>query len=1238
MLYKLGVKGITYNGSLDGRCFVIFNPKDVKVIRKFYQTIHGKVAFYENQVIIDLFKNANKSTLIHESAHVFLTDLLSAEDEISKKQVELLLKWFKIPDSHSITAQMQEKFARGFEKYLMEGVAPSLELKTVFARFRRWLIAIYKTLFGIDSASGQYINLNPEIRALFDSLIATDEQIRQVQELNALSEPLPKEYFKNEEEYHVYLSRLQEINDNTLDGVIARRFKALQKIRKGRYEQEFQKILNHEKTELAKTFPYNVRIALNKGNLKFYKDSAMSYGYKIPERWLSETGQIPEDIAAIYGLQSADALFEWLLHTPPLRQEAMKRAGQVMYERHGELLSQLSITEGVVRDLYNNARVRQLIEEEIRLYGNKNATPSQVIFEHAVQIATQNVIENSLLGDAQNVRKFAKAALRAAEDFNEVATKNIKHKMIEAKHRQALNASLVNAAYEAEDTISKIEKFFKDIKGREQLIGSKFYEQIKGLLSKHGVWENDFVPGQTFTAFSENLKENGEPTPIVASYLVEGASHNSYWRMTYAEFKDLYNAVKSIYTIGRNHRKMLTNAQKQEITDKALNLVNAIKENDTRSHIKQKDPLHIPTTFEKLKQRLEKLDAWLVKAEQVCLMLDGGKQGEFYNTFYKSLSDAETKKSIELLNIDKSLQKIFANYSAELFDRRFSIDGREMSFKQIFMLGLNWGNAGNREAVLNSTLGLTPVQINFFLSKLTVQDWDVIQAVWDLMEKYKNRSFDLEEKLTGVRPKAIEPVPFTIAGKEYRGGYFPISFDPNLSTIAEDRAFRQAMEGQLMSVRFRPLTQKGFLKERKGTGGQAVQLNSLSLIKRHFDDLITDLNFREIKIDLVRLLKNQELSGVLKNRLSNPVYKELNKWVLDAGLRKTPLNLPDQLFDTLRMNGVRFAMAGNIKVMATQFSGLGATMAEVGATPTLRWLGAYLGSLTTKKNKEYGEFILNRSKFMRLRSREINRDLKEFYELNIGKSKAGILIDKKIEFLLKGIQKCDFIVSSISWRAGYEKAILEGKSEQDAIEYADSVVRLTQGAGRTIDQSRIQRENSTFKIITSFYSVFNVMYNRYRTAFVDIKENRGYVRLIREATYTLMVQSLIESLIRFFFDADKKKPFYKHTLEQLFGQIFSLIPLGINVSYPVGKIISGENIGLVDITPLGFAPVKSSVEALSAFSRGKVTRGIKKSVETFGQTTGFYSRSEMNFIQSLINQISETYFDPLEFINGRKMK
>ena len=53
MLEKYGIKGITYDGRQDGRCFVIFNSADVKVLRKKFDEL-GNVLFQtQNQTGIE---------------------------------------------------------------------------------------------------------------------------------------------------------------------------------------------------------------------------------------------------------------------------------------------------------------------------------------------------------------------------------------------------------------------------------------------------------------------------------------------------------------------------------------------------------------------------------------------------------------------------------------------------------------------------------------------------------------------------------------------------------------------------------------------------------------------------------------------------------------------------------------------------------------------------------------------------------------------------------------------------------------------------------------------------------------------------------------------------------------------------------------------------------------------------------------------------------------------------------
>ena len=67
---------------------------------------------------------------------------------------------------------MQERFARGFEKYLMEGSAPTKEMQGVFRRFKKWLTDIYKTAKSLGN-----VELTPEIKDIFDRMISTEDGI-----------------------------------------------------------------------------------------------------------------------------------------------------------------------------------------------------------------------------------------------------------------------------------------------------------------------------------------------------------------------------------------------------------------------------------------------------------------------------------------------------------------------------------------------------------------------------------------------------------------------------------------------------------------------------------------------------------------------------------------------------------------------------------------------------------------------------------------------------------------------------------------------------------------------------------------------------------------------------------------------------------------------------------------------------------------------------------------------------
>lgn len=143
--------------------------------------------------VITLMQSANESTFIHESGHYFLdvlTDVAIKENAPAqvKADVQTLMDWFGVKDldewrNLSIDEQRaaHEQFARGFEQYLREGEAPSTALEKVFKAFKDWLTKIYK------SSEELQVEISPEVRAVYDRLLATDEQIRAKEEIDTPS-------------------------------------------------------------------------------------------------------------------------------------------------------------------------------------------------------------------------------------------------------------------------------------------------------------------------------------------------------------------------------------------------------------------------------------------------------------------------------------------------------------------------------------------------------------------------------------------------------------------------------------------------------------------------------------------------------------------------------------------------------------------------------------------------------------------------------------------------------------------------------------------------------------------------------------------------------------------------------------------------------------------------------------------------------------------------------------------
>lgn len=125
-----------------------------------------------------LGENADPSSIIHESGHQYLEELTrdaahgEAPEQI-KADLEAVKDWVGWKrGQQDFTRKQHERFAKGFERYIYDGVAPSKELARVFERFTNWLREIYQSVRSLKKNG--IPELTPEIRAVFDRMLAAE--------------------------------------------------------------------------------------------------------------------------------------------------------------------------------------------------------------------------------------------------------------------------------------------------------------------------------------------------------------------------------------------------------------------------------------------------------------------------------------------------------------------------------------------------------------------------------------------------------------------------------------------------------------------------------------------------------------------------------------------------------------------------------------------------------------------------------------------------------------------------------------------------------------------------------------------------------------------------------------------------------------------------------------------------------------------------------------------------------
>ena len=1155
-------------------------------------TRRGRIRFGENrQFNIDLLEKADLSTFLHESGHLYLEvlgDLAQSPQapQQIKDDYQSLLNWFGVESRDQIGVDQHEQFARGFEAYLMEGKAPSQETQALFARFRVWLTAIYRTLARLN------VTLTDDVRRVMDRMVATDEQIAATSEQQGLA-PMFTDAASagmTAAEFTAYQKTVADAGSAARERLTAQAMAELTREQKAWWKEAREGVLAEVEQEANNQPVYQALTYLQHGKqadgtplpegvaaVKLSKAALVErYGTEFMKRlpkpyvYSKEGGADPDAVAELFSFQSGDELVQALAGARNKRELVQAETDARMRERFGDMLTDGTLADKAMAAVHNDKQADVMRAELLALRRKQrevkpfvNAAVRDAVGQAKADAAMaarwadaerntaadqQRQARNDALDSIPSIQTFRDAAAasiamkrvrdlqpnvylqaerRASREAFELAAKDKYAEAAQAKQRELLNHYLYREAVKAKEEVEKIADLarqYEKPKKRAALgkAGQHFLEAIDELLTRYQFTRMSNrkaglqAARQQFDLAEWRVKmEEAEPGSIDVPDWVINGQPTPYQLLTVEEVRGVGDAIKNVAHVAGRQNKLLTGAAKADFQDTVDAIVASIAANNG---LRDTGLQFQPSKLENLTNMLKNADAWLTKPESLFLALDGDQQGEAWRNLFKPLADAEATEIGMWEEAGKELAAIWGNYTpqerARMHSDRVHIQSirQSMNKSQLLAVALNWGNAGNRTALMEG-YGWNQQQVDEMLGKLDSRDWQTVQRVWDFIDSFWPQIADLQQRLTGLAPEKIEAVPFLAPdGTEMKGGYYPLKYDAKQSYRAFQRE-ESANVTQLFENNVgRASTRKGHTKERVGSGGQPVRLE-LSVIGEHVHQVIHDLAFREAVLDVNKLTDSTAVREAIEQATSRDMHRALKPWLKrvanDANAEQQ--SFWERLIGRARMGTTIVNMGWKLSTAFAQPLGFLTSAHYLGTAWAARGLKEFYG--TPAKMAKARAFVFERSPMMQTRMESFDRDVRD--QLRKLEGKDGKLDPiRRTAFYFTGLM--DMGVALPTWLGAYQKKLAETQGDEAAaIDFADQAVRVTQSAGSAKDLARIQGGSEYQRMFTMFYSFFSALYQLEKRSISRFAETGvgGMPRFVADQMFLWFVPAVLGELL-----------------------------------------------------------------------------------------------------------------------------
>lgn len=1118
---------------------------------------------------IDLLKEADLSTFLHETGHFYLEvlkELASGADATPEIQADFqtALNWLGVAEGEQITREAHEKWARGFEAYLMEGKAPTPELRTAFARFRAWLISIYQELVALN------VELTDEVRGVFDRLLATETEIAQAEQQQNFQPvfPDPEAVGMTPEQARDYEQAIMEAREQSREELNqkllaeeARQRKIWWKAERDAIRDQVEEEVNQEKvyfalsvlqrgkmpdgTDLPDGLPKGMKLDRD----ALYKAFPKELVKKLPKPYVyaAEGGFHHDEVAMMFGFGSGTEMIVQMAAAENKDALVDRLTDERMKELHGDLLTDGKLPIEAMKAIHSEKR-SQLLRRELEILATQDLSKLKGIIRKVTRrIPTIGMVRAQ--AEAAIARKkvrdinpflYQRAEAKAAKEAVEAVLKGDFDAAFEAKQRELLNHEYYRAATAAREEVDSVVEYMgrfnrPNVRQRIGRAGHDYLDQIDAILERF-----DFRKGISLKALDrrasllkwvQNQQALGLTIEVPDSLLNE-ANRQHYKDTPLEELRGIRDTVKNIEHLAKLKNELLASDRKRDLEAARDEIVASI----AAHHNIEQEPVDLAPSISKvLKDKVLSGIAAHTKMEFLFELLDGNKRGPVWEYLFRPFAKAEDAENTMLQQSVEAMTKIFEVYPRKersfwflnkVFIQEAKNEKINGSFTKANMIAvaLNWGNAYNREALMRG-YGWNEAQVQAILNQLDERDWNVVQSIWDYIDSYWPQIAAMEQKLNGIVPQKVEATSFETRFGKMRGGYYPIVFD-------QKQSFRQHQLDSAANVKemfggnwAKAMTRHGHTKERNDTGGKPILLE-LTGLTQHLTNVIHDLTHREAIIDVAKIIGQKEVREAIEAAVGKEMYRQLNPWLtaIASDRRGEYANPMEGILGRARMGATIVNMGWKFTTALVQFTGYTVTVKEIGTKYAAKGLHEAFGK-PWELTKNW-DFITERSTMMANRLTSYDRDIRDaFKRLNVAGTKPGALsaVDsytgglKDSWFVMIGYM--DLAVSMPTWFGAYHKAMdgfvdgIEKGDESAAIEFADKTVRTSQGAGAAKDLALVQRGNEAFRLFTMFYSYFSVLFNQFKKTHDQFRMDHNAPKLLASLVLIWFVPAVLEDLM-----------------------------------------------------------------------------------------------------------------------------